>query len=50
MRPDQIKNEISKLDLSERFLLVEDVWDAIAVSNSEIPMPEWQKRELKKKI
>jgi len=30
-------------------LLVEDIWDAIAASNSEIPMPEWQKRELKKR-
>ena len=49
MRPEQIKDEISKLELSEKLLLVEDVWDAIAVSNSEIPMPEWQKRELKKR-
>lgn len=44
MRPDQIKDEISRLELSEKLLLVEDVWDAIAASNSEIPMPEWQKR------
>lgn len=49
MRPDQIKDEISRLELSEKLLLVEDVWDAIAASNSEIPMPEWQKRELKKR-
>lgn len=47
MRPDQIKEEISRLELSEKLLLVEDVWDSIAASNSEIPMPEWQKRELK---
>ncbi|MCO6412683.1 MAG: addiction module protein [Thiogranum sp.] len=49
MRPDQIKDEISRLELSEKLLLVEDVWDAIAASNCEIPMPEWQKRELKKR-
>ena len=49
MRPDQIKDEISRLELSEKLLLVEDVWDAIAASNSEIPMPEWQKQELKKR-
>ncbi|MBG0780218.1 MAG: addiction module protein [Desulfotignum balticum] len=49
MRPDQIKDEISRLELSEKLLLVEDIWDAIAASNSEIPMPEWQKRELKKR-
>ncbi len=49
MRPDQIKDEINRLELSEKLLLVEDVWDAIATSNSEIPMPERQKRELKKR-
>jgi putative addiction module component (TIGR02574 family) len=49
MRPDQIKDEINRLELSEKLLLVEDVWDAIAASNSEIPMPEWQKRQLEKR-
>lgn len=46
MRPDQIKDEISGLELSEKLLLVEDIWDSIAVSNSEIPMLDWQKQEL----
>jgi putative addiction module component (TIGR02574 family) len=46
MRPDQIKYEIDRLDLSEKLFLVEDIWDSIATSNSEIPMPEWQKQEL----
>lgn len=49
MRPDQIKDEISRLELSEKLLLVEDIWDSIAASNSEIPMPEWQKQELDKR-
>ena len=46
MRPEQIQDEVSRLGLSEKLLLVEDIWDSIAVSNSEIPMPMWQKREL----
>ena len=46
MKPDQIKEEIDRLELSEKLLLVEDIWDSIAASNSEIPMPEWQKQEL----
>ncbi len=46
MRPEQIKDEINRLELSEKLLLVEDIWDSIAASNSEIPMPKWQKREL----
>ncbi len=49
MRPDEIKQEIGKLNLSEKLLLVEDVWDSIAQSNSELPLPEWQKRELDKR-
>ena len=46
MKPNQIKDEINRLELSEKLLLVEDIWDSIAASNSEIPMPEWQKQEL----
>jgi len=46
MRPEQIKDEVGRLGLSEKLLLVEDIWDSIAISNSEIPMPMWQKQEL----
>ena len=49
MRSEQIKDEISKLGLSEKLLLVEDIWDSIATSNLEIPMPTWQKQELDKR-
>ena len=27
-------------------MLVEDIWDSIAESNLELPMPIWQKEEL----
>jgi putative addiction module component (TIGR02574 family) len=46
MRTEKIKNEIRSLELSEKLLLVEDIWDSIAFSNSVIPMPMWQKQEL----
>ena len=46
MRPEKIKVEINKLELSEKLLLVEDIWDSIAVSNAELSLPEWQKKEL----
>ena len=46
MRPEQIKDEISRLELSEKLLLVEDIWDSIAVGNSDIPMPKWQQQVL----
>ncbi len=46
MKPEEIKVEISKMGLSEKLILVEDIWDSIATSNTELPMPEWQKKEL----
>jgi putative addiction module component (TIGR02574 family) len=46
MRPEEIKEAINQLELSEKLLLVEDIWDSIAVGNSDSPMPEWQKEEL----
>ena len=49
MWSEQIKDEISRLGLSEKLLLVEDIWDSIAASNSEIPMPMRQKQELDKR-
>ncbi|MEJ2635283.1 MAG: addiction module protein [Calditrichia bacterium] len=49
MKPDEIMKEIDKLDLPEKLILVEDIWDSIARSNSELPLPEWQKAELDKR-
>ena len=46
MRPEEIKSEVNKLELSEKLLLVEDIWDSIAADNSEMPMSMWQKQEL----
>jgi len=50
VRPEEIRNEINQLELSEKLLLVEDIWDSIAVGNAEIPMPEWHKRELDRRF
>lgn len=49
MKTKEIVKEIDKLGLSEKLMLVEDIWDSIARSNSELPMPEWQKVELDKR-
>jgi len=40
MRPKEIKEQINGLNLSEKLLLVEEIWDSIAASNPEIPLPE----------
>ena len=49
MKADQIRDEINNLELSEKLTLVKDIWDSIAVANSDIPLPEWQKQELSKR-
>ena len=49
MRTDEIKEEINKLKLSEKLLLIVDFWDSIALNNVDLPIPEWQKRELDKR-
>jgi putative addiction module component (TIGR02574 family) len=49
MEPNDILVEIDKLELSEKILLVEDIWDRIAMANSVLPMPEWQKVGLEKR-
>jgi putative addiction module component (TIGR02574 family) len=46
MKPEELKSEINGLALSEKLLLVEDIWNSIAADNGDIPMPEWQKKEL----
>jgi len=49
MNSEAIIQEVNKLGLAEKLLLVEDVWDSIALSNSELPLPNWQKIELDKR-
>ena len=46
MKPEQIILEVERLDLSEKLMLVEGIWDSIAESNSELPLPQWQKEAL----
>jgi putative addiction module component (TIGR02574 family) len=50
MRVEEIKKEIDHLDVSEKLTLIEAVWDEIAQSNQELPLPEWQKKELSERL
>jgi len=38
--------ELEILSVPERLQLVEDLWDSIAKSKTNIDIPEWQKKEL----
>jgi len=50
VRAEELRSEIRKLNVSEKLLLVEEVWNEIARSNEELPLPEWQKKELDKRL
>lgn len=42
--------EALKYDISERILIVEDIWDSIAGSPDALPVTEAQKQELDKRL
>ena len=42
--------QIKKLSISERILIVEDIWDSIALSKEELPLIGEQKKELDKRL
>jgi putative addiction module component (TIGR02574 family) len=44
-----INNEIKKLSISERILLVEDIWDSIARENESFELSQSQKDELEER-
>ena len=50
MKPEKIREEISRLELSEKLALVEDIWDSIADGAERVPVPDWQKEELDKRL
>jgi putative addiction module component (TIGR02574 family) len=37
---------LETLPVPERVQIVEDLWDSIARSNADVPIPQWQKDEL----
>jgi putative addiction module component (TIGR02574 family) len=50
MTPKALLDEILRLPLDERLRLVEDVWDSIAATPEAVPMPEWHKVELERRL
>ena len=46
---DTLLEELEKLPLAERMQLVEDLWDSIARSRAEMPIPQWQKDALEER-
>ena len=41
--------KLETLSVPERVQIVEDIWDSIARSNANLPVPQWQKDELSRR-
>jgi len=50
MTPKALLDEISRLPLEERIKLVEDVWDGIAATPEAVPVPDWHRAELDRRL
>lgn len=50
MTPNALLDEILRLPMDERLRLVEDIWDSIAATPEAVPMPEWHKTELERRL
>jgi len=42
--------EILDLPTAERLRLVEDIWDSLATSVTELPVPDWHREELDRRL
>ncbi len=45
-----LASEIQRLTPSEKFQLVQELWDDIAASKEELPIPQWHKDELNRRL
>jgi len=51
MTEELILDEISRLTIAQRILLIEEAWDRIFQSNEEeIEIPKWQREELDERL
>ena len=43
-------DEILHLPPAERLRLVEDIWDSLTTSTADVPVPEWHRDELDRRL
>ena len=43
-------DEILHLPPAERLRLVEDIWDSLATSSADVPVPGWHREELDRRL
>jgi putative addiction module component (TIGR02574 family) len=50
MAPDALRDQIMKLPPAERLRLVEDIWDSLTASPEDVPVPDWHREELERRL
>jgi len=50
MTPKALLDEILRLPVEERLDLLAQVWDSVAADPSRVPVPEWHKEELDRRL
>lgn len=50
MSPSALLDEILRLPADQRLKLVEDIWDSLTASPTEVPMPQWHRDELDRRL
>ena len=50
MTRDQLLKEVLQLPAGDRLHLVEAIWDSIAASPEQLPVPEWHRAELDRRL
>ena len=43
-------DEILHLPAAERLRLVEDIWDSLTASTTDVPVPDWHREELDRRL
>jgi putative addiction module component (TIGR02574 family) len=49
-RPARLWDQILALPAADRLQLVEDIWDSLAASVDSVPMPDWHRAELDRRL
>jgi len=50
MTPKALLDEILRLPPDERLRLVEDIWDSLAATADRMPIPDWHRQELDRRL
>lgn len=50
MAPKALLDAILRLPPDERLRLVEDIWDSLAQTSEQLPVPDWHRAELDRRL